>query len=116
MALNDEIVVAIAIGIPSCLIALLSLWVTHRTFALSVQLRNSPNLFHGIDEESSLPNTPFQSHSGAQDMYNNDMDSASVVALQHRRPLLQRESLPERCYSCYSSHILQQFVRLLLIP
>ncbi|KAM7217221.1 hypothetical protein V8F06_007404 [Rhypophila decipiens] len=37
MALDIDVIVAIAIGVPSCLITLLSLWVTYLTFTVSRQ-------------------------------------------------------------------------------
>ncbi|KAM7202643.1 hypothetical protein V8F33_002569 [Rhypophila sp. PSN 637] len=37
MALDIDVIVAIAIGVPSCLITLLSLWVAYLTFTVSRQ-------------------------------------------------------------------------------
>jgi len=58
MTLSDETLVAIAIGVPSFFISLLSLWITHRMFSLSVRLRMSQDLFKQGDPQLPHCNPP----------------------------------------------------------
>jgi hypothetical protein len=131
MSLDDEIVVAIAIGIPSCLIALLSLWVTHRALAMSVRHRHLARLhFDGLESDGrssiSRSNTPSQLQSRSHLVQDIPLASASAVALQHSpssgfQPQQQSfgllrgvsQHIPEPCYICHGSHRVSQFVFLI---
>ena len=79
MAMTDEIVVAVAIGIPSCLIALGSLWVAYRTFSLTTRIRDPRRPSKQTDdEESCLPSLSL----GRQDESNATVNSAATTSLQ----------------------------------
>lgn len=55
MSLDTEVVVAIAIGIPSCLITLLSLWVAYLTFNVSRQPMTIYQVNHMYSHAKLLP-------------------------------------------------------------